>query len=1197
MIQAKLLASALPMHSEEISNIADKIVFSFTNKHLTDLQTNLLKASCKNTTYEEFAESCGYNVDYIKKDIGSELWKLLSQAVGEKVSKKNFRQALERYQQNHTVLQIQKTQKLKDWGAAPDASLFFGREKELTTLKQWIVKDRCRLIGIVGINGVGKTHLSVKLAEGIQDEFDYLIWRSLRNAPPFEEILSDYLFLLSNQQDSELKKGINARLRQLIAYLRQNRSLLILDNVESILQTAGYREGYEEYGELFRQIGECSHNSCLLFTSREKPKNIQRFNKIKPVRFLELRGLDYVEGRKIFNAIGDFYASEEEWKAIIEFYDGNPLALELAAHHINEVFCGNISRFLVYGKQVFGDIHELLDWHFQRLSGNEQEVMFWLAINTEAITLSELTEDILSEDAKEQVVITLQSLKNKIPLEISQIQGEESFGLQPVLIEYTINQLIEHICSEIKSGKISLLNQYALLKASAKCYERETQVRLIVKPIIQKLIDKFENKNNLIIQLNKIISKLKTEFYLKPGYATGNIINLLCHLKANLQGYDFSYLTVWQAYLQGISLHQVNFAGSSIAKSTFTQTFGGVHSIAFSPDGQFFAIADSNAQLRLFRAKDNQQLRLFQVQENHMWIPSVVFSADGKHLISGGFDQKVKIWDIDTGKCFKILSGHTKWIWKVTLSPDGKTIASAGDDCTIRLWDFATGECLKVLREHTNWVWGLAFSPNGKTIVSGSYDNTIKVWNISTGECLKTLLGHKNSVWSVDFSPNGKNIVSGSSDCMIKLWDVITGKCIQTFLGHKQEIREVTFSPDGKTIASGSFDKTIKIWDIKTGKSIKTLQGHNDWLRTVTFSPDGKQIASGDNDQNLIIWDKNKGDRLKNFLGYSNCIWSVASSPDSEKLVCGCLDSTVRIWNILTGECEKIIQEHKKWVWTVAWSPNGKIIASGSDDETIKLWDVSTGNSKTLYGHTHGGVWSIAFNPDSQYLVSGGQDGILKIWDALTGECLQTINAHSNWIWSVVWSPDGKTIASGSDDQTIKLWNFQNGQCKYIQTLQKNNGKVMSLGFSPDNSKLICGTDDKRVIVWDIATVKSEELHKHIDNLVLSVAYSHDGQYIASSSNDKTIIVRNLNTNTSKILKGHTSWVRSIAWSPNNKYLMSGCKDETIKLWHIYTGECLKTLKILKPYQDMNIMGIKGLTKAEKQNLVYLGAVNSETRM
>ena len=310
------------MHSEEISKIADKIVFSFTNKHLTDLQSNLLKASCKNQTYENFAESSGYNVDYVKRNIGSQLWKLLSQALGEKVSKKNFREALQRYQQNYRVLQTQGKQIQKDWGTAPDTSLFFGRSSELATLKQWIVQEKHRLVGIVGINGVGKTHLSVrlgkggigktdlsvKLDKGIEDEFDYLIWRSLRNAPPFEEILSDFVNFLSNQQDIDLSKGINAQLRQLMGYLRESRSLLILDNVESILQVRGYQKGYEEYGELFRQIGECSHNSCLLFTSREKPKNIQRFDKIKPVRFLELRGLDYLEGRKIFNAIGDFYA-------------------------------------------------------------------------------------------------------------------------------------------------------------------------------------------------------------------------------------------------------------------------------------------------------------------------------------------------------------------------------------------------------------------------------------------------------------------------------------------------------------------------------------------------------------------------------------------------------------------------------------------------------------------------------------------------------------------------------------------------------------------------------------------------------------------------------------------------------------------------------------------------------------------------
>jgi hypothetical protein len=87
------------MDTKELLSIADKVISKSTGRHLTDLQSDLLKASCENQTYEQFASDRGYCLDYIKKDVGSVLWHLLSQGLGEKVTKKNFRQALERYQQ------------------------------------------------------------------------------------------------------------------------------------------------------------------------------------------------------------------------------------------------------------------------------------------------------------------------------------------------------------------------------------------------------------------------------------------------------------------------------------------------------------------------------------------------------------------------------------------------------------------------------------------------------------------------------------------------------------------------------------------------------------------------------------------------------------------------------------------------------------------------------------------------------------------------------------------------------------------------------------------------------------------------------------------------------------------------------------------------------------------------------------------
>jgi len=225
------------------------------------------------------------------------------------------------------------------------------------------------------MGGIGKTALAAKLAQMLQSGFEYLIWRSLGNAPPPEEILAELIQFLSNQHPPLLRGGeggvlptnLDGRILRLLNYLRSSRCLLVLDNAESILQagdslrdsyansngvasltrTGRYQDGYQGYGQLLKCIGETHHNSAVVLTSREKPQGITELEgETLPVRCLQLKGLPEAEGRKIFSAKGYFTGSENELNSVIPHYGGNPLALKIVASAVRDYFDSNLSNFL-----------------------------------------------------------------------------------------------------------------------------------------------------------------------------------------------------------------------------------------------------------------------------------------------------------------------------------------------------------------------------------------------------------------------------------------------------------------------------------------------------------------------------------------------------------------------------------------------------------------------------------------------------------------------------------------------------------------------------------------------------------------------------------------------------------------------------------------------------------------------------------
>jgi WD40 repeat protein len=285
-------------------------------------------------------------------------------------------------------------------------------------------------------------------------------------------------------------------------------------------------------------------------------------------------------------------------------------------------------------------------------------------------------------------------------------------------------------------------------------------------------------------------------------------------------------------------------------------------------------------------------------------------------------------------------------VYSVLFSPDGKTLVSGDAGGIIKVNNLNSAREHRTLIGHIQAVTSLALSPDGKTLVSGSGDSTIKLWNFSAGDEIQTLIGHSNSILSIAISPDSQTLVSGSADTTIKLWDLSTGQVKSTLISHANSVLSAAISPDGQTLASGSADATVKLWDLRTGQEIRTLDEGGGFVFAVCFHPHEPILVSVHENRTIKLWNLLNGEIIRS-IPTSEMVVSVAISPDGKTLA-GASGSSpmwvIGLWNLDAGKMISSFRGydgptyHQDIVYTVAFSPDGQTLASGSKDTTVKLW-------------------------------------------------------------------------------------------------------------------------------------------------------------------------------------------------------------------------------------------------------------------
>jgi len=691
----------------------------------------------------------------------------------------------------------------------------------------------------------------------------------------------------------------------LIARLQERRCLLVLDNLETLLEEGdpegAYRPGYQGYGRLIERLGESVHQSCVVLTSREKPRELEALEGLRsPARSLRLSGLSQEAARSLLQD-KDLRGDSSAWLHLIASYAGNPLALKIVGQAIVDLFAGEIVPFLHSGEVIFNGIRVVLRQQVARLTPLEQMLLTWLAVVREWTSLESLLSLLVKRPTRARVLEALEVLWRRSLFERG---AGATITLQAVVMEYLTDALLEQLSEEISTMALDHLRRYALEQAQAKDYIRQTQVRVLVRPLLERLRAELGSDERVEEQLLALLRKLRAEDRTGQGYGPANVIALLKALRGDLQGLDLSRLAIRGTYLQGVQMQDANLSGTVMHESVFTEPFDAIWTVAISPSGQYWAAGSKRGEVRAWRVEQEagQSLHLaWQAHTEFVW--TLAFSPDERLLASGTPDGNLKLWDVESGAL--LWPGwHTRGNNRLAFSPEGDLLASAGGDATVRFWDPQRGTSLEEL-PHPGPVFGLAWSPDGRLLASGDFEGTLRLWRrqpIGPARCVQTLSGHSNLVRGLAFAADGSLLASASWDGTVKLWELESGRCVKTLVGHTDQVQALACSPDGRTLASGGNDHAIWLWDVESRSPRGVLQGHSAVVYGLAFTPDSRHLLSGSEDGTLRLWEVASGQCVRVMQGYESSLYDLAWSPDGTRLASGGSETVVSIW----GQCEAL---------------------------------------------------------------------------------------------------------------------------------------------------------------------------------------------------------------------------------------------------------------------------------------------------
>ncbi len=307
-----------------------------------------------------------------------------------------------------------------------------------------------------------------------------------------------------------------------------------------------------------------------------------------------------------------------------------------------------------------------------------------------------------------------------------------------------------------------------------------------------------------------------------------------------------------------------------------------VRAVAVSHDKSMVASGRSN-QIHIYDAGSGTYIRSFYdpdaktpdgkvVKAAHLsLVESLAFSPDGKFLASGSF-QEVSLWDVQTGKLRKKLTGFAHMVVAVAFSADGKFFATGGgaptEDGEVKVYEADTWKLVTEIKNgHSDTVYGLCFSPDHKKIATASADKFVKVWELPSGKFIKSFEGHTHHVLDVGWMADGKLLASAGADNTVKVWDYEKGEQARTIKNvHSKQVTRLMFIGKTSQVVTCSGDATVKFVNVQSGGVTRNFAGNTDFVYAVSVSPDGAIVAAGGEEGVVRVYNGTNGQMLRTLV-------------------------------------------------------------------------------------------------------------------------------------------------------------------------------------------------------------------------------------------------------------------------------------------------------------------------------------------